>query len=123
MLHTCHTHAHSDVMNLSVVKQQVSAALNSEGERVVKGMAVVEAWLNVMQAVFAAIQTSPTLEEDILLKGQQIFQTLLNRNFTEALEVPGSVECVSLISTIENVNYCYPCMCASVSTSFCTIPA
>lgn len=89
MLHTCHIHAtHSDVMNLSVVKQQVSAALTSEGERVVKGMAVVEARLNVMQAVFAAIQTSPTLEEDILLKGQQIFHTLLNRNFTEALEVP-----------------------------------
>ena len=82
-----HTYTHSDVMNLSVVKQ-VSAALNSEGERVVKGMEVVEARLNVMQAVFAAIQTSPTLEEDILLKGQQIFQTLLNRNFTEALEVP-----------------------------------
>ena len=51
-------------------------------------MEVVEARLNVMQAVFLAIQTSLSLREDILLKGQQVFQTLFNRHFTEALEVP-----------------------------------
>ena len=86
--HMTHTYTHSDVMNLSVVKQQVYVALESKEGRVGKGMDVVEARLNVMQAVFVAIQTSPTLEEDILLKGQQIFQTLLNRHFTETLEVP-----------------------------------
>ena len=51
-------------------------------------MEVVEARLNVMQAVFLAIQTSLSLGPDILLKGQQVFQTLFNRYFTEALEVP-----------------------------------
>ena len=51
-------------------------------------MEVVEARLNVMQAVFLAIQTSLSLGADILLKGQQVFQTLFNRYFTEALEVP-----------------------------------
>ena len=83
-----HTHTHSDVMNLSLVKQQIYVALENRGGRVGKGMDVIEARLNVMQAVFVAIQTSPTLDEDILLKGYQIFQTLLNRHFTETLEVP-----------------------------------
>ena len=51
-------------------------------------MEVVEARLNVMQAVFLAIQTSLSLGPDILWKGQQVFQKLFNRYFTEALEVP-----------------------------------
>ena len=77
-------------MNLSVVKQQVYLALESQRSkegRLEKRMEAVEARLNMMQAVFVAIQTKPSLGEDILLKGQQIFQTLLNRHFTENLEV------------------------------------
>ena len=77
-------------MNLSVVKQQVYLALESQRSkegRLEKRMEAVEARLNMMQAVFVEIQTKPSLGEDILLKGQQIFQTLLNRHFTENLEV------------------------------------
>lgn len=48
---------------------------------------VVEARLNVMQAVFLAIQTSPSLGRDILEKGQHIFHALFNKYFTETLEV------------------------------------
>ena len=49
---------------------------------------VVEAKLNVMQAMFLAIQTSPSLGEEILQKGLHIFRTLLNKYFTTTLEVP-----------------------------------
>ena len=77
-------------MTLSTLKQNVYLALESqrsEGGGVGNEMEVVEARLNVMQAVFLAIQTSTSLGEDILLKGQTIFQTLLDRHFTETLEV------------------------------------
>lgn len=72
-------------MTLSAVKKSVYEPLGSEagGQR-----KVVEAKLNVMQAVFLTIQTSPTLEEEILQKGLHIFQTLLNKYFTTTLEVP-----------------------------------
>ena len=73
-------------MTLSELKQQVYVALEpqeNEGALVDTRMEVVEARLNVMQAVFLAIQTSPSLEEDILLKGQQIFQTLYSMHFTK----------------------------------------
>ena len=78
-------------MTLSELKQQVYVSLEpqrSEGGGGGGGMEVVEARLNVMQAVFLAVQTSLSLGPDILLKGQQIFQTLFNRHFTETLEVP-----------------------------------
>ena len=52
-----------------------------------KEVEVVEARLNMMQAVFLAIQASASLGEDILLKGQKIFQTLFDNHFTETLEV------------------------------------
>lgn len=80
-----------DVMTLSELKQNVYLALElhgSEGRKIAKEMELVEAWLNVMQAVFLAIQASSFPEEDILLKGQQIFQTLFDRHFTKTLEVP-----------------------------------
>ena len=50
-------------------------------------MEMLEARLNVMQAVFLAIQASPTLDIDILEKGQHVFQMLINKHFTESLEV------------------------------------
>lgn len=77
-------------MSLSMLKQHVYEALDpqgSEGKGFGKEMELVEAKLNVMQAVFLAIQTSPSLGEDILEKGKQIFHALFSRNFTETLEV------------------------------------
>ena len=76
---------HRDLMTLSTVKKSVYEPLGSEA----RGLwMVVEAKLNVMQAVFLTIQTSPSLEEDILQKGLHIFQTLLNEYFTTTLKVP-----------------------------------
>ena len=71
-------------MTLSPVKKIVYEALGSEGGQ----RKVVEAKLNLMQAVFLAIQTSPFLGEEILQKGVYIFRTLLNKHFTKTLEVP-----------------------------------
>ena len=79
-------------MTLSELKQLVYVSVEPQrgegGGGGGRGMEVVEARLNVMQAVFLAIQTSLSLGPDVLLKGQQIFQTLFNRHFTEGLEVP-----------------------------------
>ena len=72
-------------MTLSAVKKSVYESLGNEVGGLWK---VVEAKLNVMQAVFLAIQTSPSLGEEILQKGLHIFQTLLNEHFTRTLEVP-----------------------------------
>ena len=72
-------------MTLSAVKKSVYEPLGSETGGL---WMMVEAKLNVMQAVFLAIQTSPSLGEEILQKGLHIFQTLLNKYFTTTLEVP-----------------------------------
>ena len=71
-------------MTLSAVKKSFYEPLGSEVEGLWK---VVEAKLNVMQAVFLAIQTSPSLGEEVLWKGLHIFQTLLDKYFTNTLEV------------------------------------
>ena len=76
---------HRDLMTLSTVKKSVYEPQGSEA----RGLWMeVEAKQNVMQAVFLTIQTSPSLEEDILQKGLHIFQTLLNEYFTTTLEIP-----------------------------------
>ena len=72
-------------MTLSVMKKYVYMTL--EPQKNGKEVEVLEAQLNVMHAVFLAIQSSTSLGEDILLKGQKIFQTLLDSHFTETLEV------------------------------------
>ena len=72
-------------MTLSTMKESVYGPLGSKAGGL---WIVVEAKLNMMQAVFLAIQTSPFLGEEILQKGLYIFQTLLNKHFTKTLEVP-----------------------------------
>ena len=75
-------------MALSPVKEYVYVALEPQ-ENEEKGVGkVVEAQLNVMQTVFLVIQTSPSLEADILEKGLDIFRVFFNKYFTEASEVP-----------------------------------
>ena len=68
------------MMTLSELKQQVYMALDPQKSE----MEMLEARLNVMQAVFLAIQASPILDVD---KGQHVFQMLINKHFTESLEV------------------------------------
>ena len=85
LYHHHHQCTHRDLMTLSAVKNSVYEPLGSGA----RGLwMVVEAKLNVMQAVFLAIQSSPHLGEEILQKGLQIFQTLLNKHFNKTLEVP-----------------------------------
>lgn len=82
--------AHRDMMTVSTLKQDIYMALDPQRKEegsVRKEVEVVEARLNMMQAVFLAIQASASLGEDILLKGQKIFQTLFDNHFTETLEV------------------------------------
>ena len=82
--------AHRDMMTVSTLKQDIYMALDPQRKEegsVRKEVEVVEARLNVMQAVFLAIQASASLGEDILLKGQKIFQTLFDNHFAETLEV------------------------------------
>ena len=78
-------------MTLSELKQQIYVSLEPQrsegGGGGGRGMEVVEARLNVMQAVFLAIQTSLSLGTDVLEKGQHLFHFLFNAHFTDTLEV------------------------------------
>ena len=47
----------------------------------------LEAMMNCMQAVFVCLQSGPSLDRDLLLKGQQAFHTLFTRHFRENMEV------------------------------------
>ena len=68
------------MMTLSELKQQVYMALDPQKSEI----EMLEARLNVMQAVFLVIQASPTLDVE---KGKHVFQMLINKHFTESLEV------------------------------------
>ena len=103
-------------MTLPGVKKSVYEALEpqrSEGAEDGMGMEAVEARLNVMHAVFLAIQTSLSLGIDILYKGQHFFHLLFNKHFTETLEVidMGGFERVCqlhvLVDLAANVAYFY----------------
>lgn len=51
------------------------------------GSEEAEAKLNVMQASFLAVQSKDRLDNDLLLKAQQIFTTLFTRHFNEEHQV------------------------------------
>lgn len=76
---------HRDVLTLPTLKQYVYLALIPGGGRL--GTEVVEARLNVMHGTFLTLQSSPYLDDDLLVKGFQVFQTLFTRHFTETLQV------------------------------------
>ena len=67
---------------LPTLNQYIYLALEPDG-----GSRAVEARLNVMHATFLAIQTASRLDEDSLIKGQLVFQTLFSRHFSEDLKV------------------------------------
>ncbi len=79
---------HRDILTLPTLKSQIYCALVPEKPGTSRE---VEARLNVMQTTFLALQTSPALTQEVLVKGQQIFQTLLTRFFDEELKVCMSV--------------------------------
>lgn len=47
----------------------------------------MEAMMNTMQTIFCTLQSAPKLDEEILLKGQKIFQLLYVHYFTNDVEV------------------------------------
>lgn len=48
---------------------------------------VMEAMLNLMQATFVVLQSSPSLDEQTLFTGQETFHTLYTYYFKENMEV------------------------------------
>ena len=88
-------------MTLPNLKQYIYSALDDKSPE----MMCVEARLNLMQATFLILQTSPVLDDGniVLTNAYQVFQTLLNRYFDENLEVSrtdfSAVECNSNLGT------------------------
>ena len=70
-------------MTLPNLKQYIYSALGDRSPE----MTCVEARLNLMQATFLVLQTSPVLDDDVLMKGQQVFRTLFGTHFNEKSEV------------------------------------
>ena len=81
-------HNFRDMMTLPNLKQYVYSALQG------KEMNTIEAKLNLMQALFLTLQSSPDLEQDneILCMGQQVFRTLYNGHFNKKMEVSTSAQ-------------------------------
>ena len=67
---------------LPTLNQYIYLALEPDG-----GCRAIEAQLNVMHAAFLSIQTASQLDDDSLLKGKQVFQTLFSKHFSEDIEV------------------------------------
>lgn len=78
---------HRDILMLPALKQYIYVGLVPDVEDGGVGCSAVEARFNVMHTAFLAIQTASRLDEDSLIKGQQIFQTLFSRHFSEDLKV------------------------------------
>ena len=70
-------------MTLPNLKQYIYSALGDKSPE----MTCVEARLNLMQVTFLVLQTSHELDDDVLMKGQQVFRTLFSRYFNEKSEV------------------------------------
>ncbi len=94
-----------DVLTLPTLRSQIYCALlpGKPGSS-----QATEARLNVMQATFLALQTSSVLNEDLLVKSQQIFQTLFTRYFDQELTVHIAEAQVS------NVQWLLPSSCSFV---------
>lgn len=75
-----------DILTLPTLKSQIYCALVPGKPGTSQ---TTEARLNVMQTTFLTMQTSPVLCEDVLLKAQKVFQTLMTRFFDAQLKVSG----------------------------------
>ena len=56
-------------------------------------MNVIEARLNLMHATFLTLQSNANLDEELLVRGHKVFQTLFSRHFDENLEVEDVCMC------------------------------
>ena len=81
----------SDIMTLPTLKDYIYYSLYipapSDGSGQPDGSGHLEARLNVMHTIYLTLLSSPTMSKDVLLRGQQVFQTLFTRFFKENLEV------------------------------------
>ena len=74
-------------MTLPTLKGHIYKALEHNPDNQTHHMLLIEAKLNVLHTTYLALLSEPTLDEDLLLKGQQVFQTLFSRHFEENQEV------------------------------------
>lgn len=72
-------------MTLPTLKKHIYRAL--EHDQASPHLVLIEAKLNVLHATYLALLSEPQLDEDLILKGQQVFQTLFSRHFEENQEV------------------------------------
>ena len=79
---------HRDVMTLPTLKKHIYRALDpSPGDQASSHLVLIEAKLNVLHTTYLALLSELQLDEDLILKGQQVFQTLFSRHFEENQEV------------------------------------
>ena len=77
-------------MTLPTLKKHIYRALEPlPDEQTTLHLILIEAKLNVLHATYLALLSEPQLDEDLILKGQQVFQTLFSRHFEENQEVRG----------------------------------
>ena len=74
-------------MTLPALKKHVYKALVSPSEEQSPHLVLVEAKLNLLHTTYLALLSEPQLNDDIIFKGQQVFQTLFSRHFEENQEV------------------------------------
>ena len=71
-------------MNLSTLKCYIYSSLC---EHKTDSNHLMKAMLNLMQATYIVLRSSPSLDEETLIMGMNIFQPLFNRYFKETMEV------------------------------------
>ena len=75
-------------MTLPTLKKHIYRALEpNPGNQASPHLILIEAKLNVLHTTYLALLSEPQLDEDLILKGQQVFQTLFSRHFEETQEV------------------------------------
>ena len=76
-------------MTLPTLKKHIYRALepSSGGNQISHHLVLIEAKLNVLHTTYLALLSGTQLDEDLILKGTQVFQTLFSRHFEENQEV------------------------------------
>ena len=76
-------------MTLPTLKKHIYRALEPSpgSNQTSHHLMLIEAKLNVLHMTYLALLSGTQLDEDLILKGQQVFQTLFSRHFEENQEV------------------------------------